>query len=67
MEADQRISLKDRDKLAEEEKGRYQRLVLTRPDLTYAVNVVNQFIHAPNNVRLAAAERILCYLKKKSR
>ncbi|CAN6440880.1 unnamed protein product [Victoria cruziana] len=71
IEANHKMSLKDGDRLDEEGKSRYQRLVgkliyvtLTRPDITYAVNVVSQFMHAPTSVHLAAVDRILCYLKK---
>ncbi|CAN6458627.1 unnamed protein product [Victoria cruziana] len=51
--------------------SKYQRLVgkliyltLTRPDITFAVNVVSQFMHAPTDVHMRATKRILCYLKK---
>lgn len=50
--------------------GRYQRLVgrliylsHTRPDIAYAVSVVNQFMHAPSEEHLHAVNRILRYLK----
>ncbi|CAL8077607.1 unnamed protein product [Prunus armeniaca] len=49
---------------------RYQRLVgrfiylsLTRPDIAYAVSVASQFMHSRNDDRMAAAMRILSYLK----
>jgi hypothetical protein len=52
------------------DKGRYQRLVgkliylsHTRPDITYAVNVVSQFMHDPRKAHMDAVERILRYLK----
>lgn len=52
------------------DKGRYQRLVgkliylsHTRPDITYAVNVVSQFMHDPCKPHMDAVERILRYLK----
>jgi hypothetical protein len=51
-------------------KERYQRLVgrliylsHTRPDLAYAVSVVSQFMHSPNEVHMDAVHRILRYLK----
>jgi hypothetical protein len=51
-------------------KERYQRLVRrliylshTRPDLAYAVSVVSQFMHSPNEVHMNAVHRILRYLK----
>ncbi|KAG6519637.1 hypothetical protein ZIOFF_023134 [Zingiber officinale] len=52
------------------EKGTYQRLVgkllylsMTRPDITYAVNVVNQYMHAPKTIHMKVVDRILRYLK----
>uniref|UniRef100_A0A2N9EWH5 Reverse transcriptase Ty1/copia-type domain-containing protein n=1 Tax=Fagus sylvatica TaxID=28930 RepID=A0A2N9EWH5_FAGSY len=54
-------------------KERYQRLVgrliylsHTRPDLAYAVSVVSQFMHSPNEVHMDAVHRILRYLKSAS-
>lgn len=48
------------------DKGAYQRLVgnliflsHTRPDIAYAVSVVSQFMHNPNEVHLQAIYRIL--------
>lgn len=35
----------------------------TRPDITYAVNVVSQFMHDPRKPHMDAVERILRYLK----
>ncbi|XP_078160139.1 uncharacterized protein LOC144555617 [Carex rostrata] len=50
--------------------GQYQRLVgkliyltVTRPDITFAVSVISQFMHAPRTSHLSAIERILRYLK----
>ena len=52
------------------DKGRYQRLVgksiylsHTRPDISYAVSVVSQFMHALSEERMEAVYRILRYLK----
>ena len=49
---------------------RYKRLVgkliyltVTQPDITYAVGVVNQFLHALRQLHWEAACRILHYLK----
>lgn len=71
IEVNHSISLKDRDRLSDEEKGKYQRLVdkfnyltQTRPNITYVVNVVSQFIYASTNIHLVVAEKFLCYLKK---
>lgn len=43
--------------------GALQYLTMTRPDITYVVNQVFQFIHAPKHPHLAAVKRILRYLK----
>ena len=49
-------------------KGRYQKLVRkltylshSRPNIAYAVNMVNQFMHDPRKSRMEAVERILKY------
>ncbi|CAL8997969.1 unnamed protein product, partial [Prunus brigantina] len=48
----------------------YQRLVgkliyltITRPDITYAVSLVSQFMHSPTMAHLNVVKRILRYLK----
>ncbi|KAG6522574.1 hypothetical protein ZIOFF_019715 [Zingiber officinale] len=48
------------------EKGTYQRLVgkllylsMTRPDITYAVSVVSQYMHAPKTIHKKVVDRIL--------
>lgn len=38
-------------------------LSLTRPDITYVVSVINQFMHAPTQDHLKAEYQILRYLK----
>jgi Reverse transcriptase (RNA-dependent DNA polymerase) len=38
-------------------------LTVTRPDITFAVNVVSQFMHAPRMTHMDAVVRILRYLK----
>jgi Reverse transcriptase (RNA-dependent DNA polymerase) len=52
------------------DKERYQRLVEkliylshTRPDIAYAVSVVSQFMHSPNEEHMEAVKQILRYLK----
>ena len=52
------------------DKCRYQRLVgkiiylsHTRPDIVYAVSVVNQFMHCPSEDHMNAVTQILRYLK----
>ncbi|KAI5328735.1 hypothetical protein L3X38_028132 [Prunus dulcis] len=43
--------------------GSLQYLTWTRPDISYSVNQVCQFLHAPTTTHLTAAKRILQYLK----
>ncbi|XP_068309690.1 uncharacterized mitochondrial protein AtMg00810-like [Pyrus communis] len=43
--------------------GALQYLTITRPDISYAVNQVCQFMHAPNNTHWMAVKRILQYVK----
>ena len=43
--------------------GRLIYLTNTRPDLTFAVSVVSQFMHAPSVKHVFVVKRILRYLK----
>uniref|UniRef100_A0A2N9IJX2 Reverse transcriptase Ty1/copia-type domain-containing protein n=1 Tax=Fagus sylvatica TaxID=28930 RepID=A0A2N9IJX2_FAGSY len=43
--------------------GALQYLTFTRPDLSFAVNQVCQFMHSPTDTHLIAAKRILRYIK----
>ncbi|CAH9102709.1 unnamed protein product [Cuscuta europaea] len=43
--------------------GALQYLTLTRPDITYAVHLVSQFMHAPRTTHLLAVKRIYRYLQ----
>lgn len=43
--------------------GKLIYLTVTRPDLTYAVHILTQFMHRPTNVHMQSAKRILRYLK----
>lgn len=42
--------------------GALQYLTITRPDISYAVNQVSQFLHAPTDDHYQAVKRILRYL-----
>lgn len=43
--------------------GALQYLTLTRPDITYAVHLVSQFMHAPRTTHLFSVKRIFRYLQ----
>ncbi|CAH9082806.1 unnamed protein product [Cuscuta europaea] len=43
--------------------GALQYLTLTRPDITYAVHLVSQFMHAPRTTHMLAVKRIFRYLQ----
>lgn len=43
--------------------GALQYCTITRPDLSFAVNKVYQFLHAPTTIYLNVVKRILHYLK----
>jgi len=43
--------------------GKLIYLIVTRPDIAYAVGTVSQFMHAPRTTHLDAVNRIIRYLK----
>ncbi|RVW80987.1 putative mitochondrial protein [Vitis vinifera] len=43
--------------------GRPLYLTITRPDLAYAVQALNQFMSNPHSTHLQATERVLRYIK----
>ncbi|XP_071717949.1 uncharacterized mitochondrial protein AtMg00810-like [Rutidosis leptorrhynchoides] len=43
--------------------GALQYLTITRPDISYAVNQVSQFLHAPTTTHFQAIKHILRYVK----
>ena len=56
--------------MSEEDSTRYRSLVgalqyitLTRPDISFAVNKVRPFLHAPTKTHWTAAKRIVRYVK----
>lgn len=70
MATTERLSLYDGDKLGPHDASRYrsivgalQYLTLTRPNISFAVNKVCQFLHAATTVHWAAVKRILRYVR----
>lgn len=68
IEVNHRLKEDDGERLID--VGRFQRLVgslicmsLTWPDITFAVNVISQFMHAPTQDHMEAVYKILRYLK----
>lgn len=47
--------------------GRLLYLIMTRPDLDFAVQVLSQFMHCPKVSHVEAALRVVRYIKAESR
>ena len=70
MSSSEKISKDSGTPLSQDDSTKYRSLVgalqyltLTRPDISFAVNRVCQFLHAPTTAHFSAAKRILRYLK----
>ena len=70
LSSSEKLSLHDGQKLGSQDSTQYrsivgslQYLTLTRPDISFAVNKVCQFLHSPTTVHWGVVKRILRYLK----
>ena len=70
MSASDRLSALDGDLLSSDDATEYRSIVcglqylkITRPDISYAVNRVCQFLHAPQDSHWTAVKRILRYIR----
>jgi histone deacetylase 1/2 len=70
LSSSEKITAQQGDPLGPDDSTKYRNLVgalqyitLTRPDISFAVNKVCQYLHAPSTVHWAAAKRILRYVK----
>ena len=68
MEVNHKLNLNENE--SETNAGEYQRLVgrliylaHTRPNISYAINILSQFMHSPRLSHLQAAHQVLRYLK----
>jgi histone deacetylase 1/2 len=71
LSSSEKITAQEGDLLGPEDSTKYRRMVgalqyltLTRPDISYAVNKVCQYLHAPTTIHWTAAKRILRYVKQ---
>jgi hypothetical protein len=69
LSTSEKLSLEGGTRLGEKDSVQYRSIVgvlqcltLTRPDLSFSVNKVCQFLHAPTTLHWMAAKRILQYL-----
>jgi hypothetical protein len=70
MSTSEKLLLHEGDTLGQNDATQYrsivgalQYLTLTRPDISFVVNKVYQFLHSPTTVHWAVVKRILRYLK----
>jgi hypothetical protein len=70
MSTSEKLSLHDGAELGQEDATRYrsiigalQYLTLTRPDITFSINKVCQFLHKPTTIHWTVVKRILRYLR----
>ena len=70
LSSSEKLSLTEGTLLIKEDNTKYRSLVgalwyltLTRPDISFAVNKVCKFLHAPTSVHWTALKRILRYLQ----
>ena len=70
LSSSEKLSLTEGNLLSQEDSTKYRSLVgalqyltLTMPDISFAVNKVCQFLHAPTNVHFTAAKPIVRYVK----
>jgi histone deacetylase 1/2 len=70
LSTSEKLSLVDGELLSSDDSTRYRSIVgalqyitLTRPDISYSVNKVCQFLHAPTTIHWTSVKRILRYLQ----
>jgi histone deacetylase 1/2 len=70
LSTSEKLSLVDGEMLSSDDSTRYRSIVgalqyitLTRPDISYSVNKVCQFLHTPTTVHWTTVKRILRYLQ----
>jgi hypothetical protein len=70
LSSTEKLSIEGGDKLGPEDSTRYislvgalQYLTLTRPDISFAVNMVCQFLHALTSIHWSVVKRILRYVR----